>query len=160
MINVIDVIYALKKEFKTCIPKSHHYFGHITETYKNPAFLYLLVFDNDVRSSYFRKDVTLDLQIIYFGTKDECGVPDFEEKMQTMDKLKTFLSTFNLWVGDRNLKFEYNFSESDKQLTINIKFKFKDEIINIEFEKDQAMEMVDKILINKEEVIWWVYQTF
>ena len=153
LINVIDVIYALMKEFKTCMPKSHHYLGRIPETYKNPAFLYLLVFNNDIRSSYFRKDVTLDLQIVYFGSKDEYGVPDFEEQMQTMFKLKTFLSTFNLWVGDRNLKFEYNFSEADEQLTINIKFKFKDEIINIEFEKDQAMEMVDKILINKEEVI-------
>ena len=153
LINVIDVIYAIMKEFKACMPKSRHYLGRIPETYKNPAFLYLLVFNNDIRSSYFRKDVTLDLQIIYFGSKDEYGVPDFEEKMQTMDKLKAFLSTFNLWVGDRNLKFEYNFSESDEQLTINIKFKFKDEIINIEFEEDQAMELVDKILINKEEVI-------
>ena len=153
MIKVIDVINALKTEFKKCVPDSNHCYGKIPETYKSPTFAYFLVYNSDLRSSYFRKDTTLDLQIVYFGTNDAYGVPDYEEKLQVMDKLKVFLNTFNLWVGDRNLKFEYNFSEADEQLAINIKFKFKDDIINTEFDNDQAMDIAEVVYMNDKEVI-------
>lgn len=153
MIDVLNVIHTLVKEIKICTPTYKHYLGKLPEDYKPPCYIYFLVYNGDSQSSCFVKDVTLDLQIIYFGKNDKYGTEDFEDKLNTMQKLKGFLSKFNLNVADRNLKFNYNFGETDEHLTINIQFKFKDGVINTKYDEEQARQMIENIYINDKELI-------
>lgn len=153
MIDLVDVFYALIKEFKKCVPSSSHYFGAVPEKFKRPSFLYLLVFNADYRANYFTKDTTLDVQIIYFGETDGYTVTCLEDKLKVMSQLKAFLGSFNLYVKDRNLKFDYNFDEADEELSVNIQFKFKDGIVNKQYDEAQSMEMMERIFINEKEVV-------
>ena len=147
LISILDVMYEIVKQIGLCLPKAKHYFK-LPEDHTTPCFLYLLVFNSDTQNTKYVKDVVLDLQVIYFNTKDAYEDEDFEDKLKVMDKLKLFLSTFCLQVKDRNLKFKYNFGESDGQLTINLKFEFKDGVVNIEDNYD----LIQNILLNGKEV--------
>lgn len=153
MVNILDILYSLVGEIRKCVPKSKHYIGNLTEGFKTPSFLYLLVFNKDTRSSKFVKDTVLDLQIIYFGTNDKYSKTNLEEKLKVMHQLKQFLSTFNLQVKDRNLKFSYSFNDADDQLALNIQFNFKDGLVDTKFDEEQAREMIERIFINEKEVI-------
>lgn len=153
MVNILDVFYALISEFKKVMPTAKHYVGNIPESFISPCFLYLLAHSKDDRTSYFAKDTSLDIQIIYFGLNDKYGKADLEDKLKTMSQLKQFLSQFNINVKDRNLKFSYSFGEADEQVTINMQFKFKDDVINLEYDELQTRDMVESIFINEKEVI-------
>lgn len=153
MVNILDIFYSLIKEIKKCVPGTKHYIGNLTEGFKTPSFLYLIVFNKDVRVSKFLKDTTLDIQIIYFGTDDKYSKPNLEEKLMVMHQLKQFLSTFNLQVKDRNLKFSYSFNEADGQLALNMQFSFKDGLVDTNFDEEQARDMIERIFINEKEVI-------
>lgn len=147
MINVLDVIYAVIKNFKICIPGSKHYFN-LPEGYSTPSFLYQVVFNSNKRQTKCVKDVSLDLQIIFFSNSDELGKEDYEAKLKVADQVRAFLDTFILQVGDRYLKFDYSFGEADEQLTIDMDFRFKDGVINVE----EAYDIVEHLYINREEV--------
>lgn len=153
MVNILDILYSLVGEIRKCVPKSKHYIGNLTEGFKAPSFLYLLVFNKDTRGSKFVKDTVVDLQIIYFGTNDKYSKTDLEEKLKVMHQLKQFLSTFNLQVKDRNLKFSYSFNDADDQLALNMQFNFKDGLVDTKFDEEQAREMIERIFINEKEVI-------
>lgn len=153
MVDILDILYSLVGEIRKCVPKSKHYIGNLTEGFKTPSFLYLLVFNKDTRCSNFVKDTVLDLQIIYFGTNDKYSKTDLAEKLKVMHQLKQFLSTFNLRVKDRNLKFSYSFNDADDQLALNIQFNFKDGLVDTKFDEEQAREMIERIFINEKEVI-------
>ncbi len=147
LISILDVIYAAIKKFKVCVPDSKHYFN-LPEDYNTPSFLYNIVFNKASRKTKYVKDVSLDLQIILFSNKDELGKEDYEGKIQIAEQLRSFLDTFILQVGDRYLKFDYSFGEADEQLTINMNFKFKDGVINLE----ESYELMQHLYINREEV--------
>lgn len=153
MVSVLDVFYSLVREIKKCVPGSSHYIGNLTEGFKAPSFLYLLVFNKDTRRSKFVKDTVVDIQIIYFGTNDKYGKTELEEKLKVIHQLKRFLSTFQLQVEDRNLKFSYNFSDADEQLALNIQFNFDDCLVDTKFDEEQAREMIERIFINKGELV-------
>lgn len=147
MVSILDVIYAVIKKFKVCVPDSKHYFN-LPEDYNTPSFLYNIVFNKASRQTKYVKDVSLDLQIILFSNKDELGKEDYEGKIQIAEQLRSFLDTFILQVGDRYLKFDYSFGEADEQLTINMNFKFKDGVINLE----ESYELMQHLYMNREEV--------
>ena len=153
MINVSDVIYAVMREVKLCKPDSKHYLGSIPENVKRPSFLFLMSFLKDVKSNYFTKDRSVSIQIIYFGTLDSDGKDEYKDKLKTMEELDSFLSKLNLNVKDRNLKFEYGFEEADEQLSINLDFKFKDGVVNTEYDEDQTRDMIQNIFFNDKERI-------
>lgn len=153
MIDILDIFHSLVKEIKACTPTYKHYFGKIPENYKQPCYAYFLVYNGDSQSTYFVKDVVLDIQIVYFGKSDNYDTEDFEDKLNTMHKLKSFLSKFNLNVADRNLKFKYDFGQADEHLTINIQFKFKDGVVNTKYDEEQVRQMIENILINDKELI-------
>lgn len=153
LINILDIFYSIIKEFKICIPESKHYLGRLEEKVARPSFLYTMVFSKDTRSSYMFKDTMIDLQIIYFGVTDKFGHENYEDRLKTINLLKQFLSQFNIQVKDRNLKFDYSFGEADEQLTINMQFKFKDELVNLEYDKNQAREKIREINYNKEVIV-------
>lgn len=152
MINVSDVIYAIIKQINNKKLGSEHYLGNIPENCERPSFLYLLSFLKDSRSSYFTKDRVLNIQIIYFGIKDDDGKEIFEDKLRTIEEVEQFLSSFNINVKDRNLKFDYSITEADEQLSINIDFKFKDSVINPEYDEEQTRDMIENIFINDKEL--------
>lgn len=148
MVKVLDVIYGVVKGFKGCMIDTKHYLGNLPENYKAPCFLYTMAFHGASRETKYVKDTSLDLQIIYFASNDGYSAADYGEKLKAMDQLKMFLDTFLLEVGDRWLKFDYRFDESDNQLTINIDFRFKECVINVE----EAYDVVEHLIINGEEV--------
>ncbi|MEG0899569.1 MAG: hypothetical protein RSD67_05945 [Oscillospiraceae bacterium] len=129
MIKILDIIYALSKKFKEQMPSAKHYIGNLSEGHNTPCFLYLIVYCSDRRKSYYTKQSTLDLQIIYFEETDGYQKSDVQKQIECMDKLKEFLSSFILPVADRVLSFDYNFGKADERLSINIKFVFSDDII-------------------------------
>lgn len=148
MVSVLEVIHGLVKQFKICMPTAKHYLGNLPENYKSPCFLYVVVFNSGKRQSKYIQDCTIDIQVICFNEKDGYGRSDYADKLKTMDSLKTFLDTFMLTVAGRVLKFDYNFDEADDQLTVNMTFKFKDDVINIE----ETYDMIEQIFINGKEV--------
>lgn len=121
---------------------------NLPEDYNTPSFLYRMVFRGDSRQSKHVKDVTLDMQIILFTDRDEYGKEDNETKLRIAGQLSGFLDTFVLKVGDRHLKFDYSFGEADEQLIINIDFKFRDGVINLE----EAYGLAEHLYVNGEEV--------
>lgn len=143
MISILDILYSLVREFNTLLPDYNYYFGKLAEKPKYPCFLFNMVFNGDSRSNYYTQNTTLDLQIIYFSETNEDNEKYFENKMLVMDKLKEFLSTFNLQVNDRNLKFEYDFGEADGQLTINMLFRFIDGVMI----KQEELDLIENINI-------------
>ena len=147
LVNILDLIYAVIKNFKICVPASKHYLN-LPEDYNTPSFLYDIVFNKASRETKYVKDVSLDLQIVLFSNKDELGKEDYEDKLKIADQLRRFLDTFILQVGDRYLKFDYGFGEADEQLTINMNFKFKDGVINLE----ESYELMQHLYMNREEV--------
>lgn len=147
MISILDVLYALVREIKNVMPESKHYIMKLPEKFKAPCFAYYLVFNGDKKENAFLKECTLDLQIIYFGEDDKYGNSNFEDKLRTLELLKQFLSLFYIQVKDRHLTFEYSFKEVDEQLSLDISFKFKDDIVEL-INKD--IDLIQEINFNKE----------
>ena len=88
--------------------------------------------------TYFTGDLMYDAVIR--------NLPIAEQKSNILSKL-------NLNVKDRNLKFEYGFEEADEQLSINLDFKFKDGVVNTEYDEDQTRDMIQNIFFNDKERI-------
>ena len=147
MLSLVDILYALVREIKRVIPESKHYMMKLPESFKAPCFAYYIVFNGEKRSSAFVKDCNLDLQIIYFGENDKYGNSNFEDKLRTLESLKKFLSLFYIKVKDRYLTFEYNFKEVDDQLSVDLSFKFKDNIVEI---LQEDLDLIQEINFNKE----------
>lgn len=148
LVDILDAIYSIVRAFKGCIPTAKHYLGKLPEDYKAPCFLYEIAFSGNNRETKYTKDSSIDLQIIYFGIKDGYGGMSYEDNLKVMGQLRQFLDTFLLQVGDRWLKFNYNFDEVDDQLIVNMDFKFKDSVINSE----DVYSMIEQIFINGKEV--------
>lgn len=153
MVKTIDIMDALIQEFHRCVPEAEYHQGGITQGYRSPAFLFLLIYDGGERSGKFTKDTMIDLQCIYFGKTDEDGKQDFTEKMDILDRLKEFLNRYELTVGDRVLKFAYETKDADERLAIFLKFRFKDGVMDPTYEEEQAREKAGKLSINAERVI-------
>lgn len=153
LIETSNILKSLEETFKTYIPEAKHYMGDLPEAFEAPCFLYKLVFSGETQESYFTKVTTVDIQILYFGKQGKNNQGSFEEKQQVIQKLKVFLSQFNLRVNGRNLKFTYSFVEVDGQLTINIQTSFKDGVTNLKYEEEQRRNKIQDIFINDKGVI-------
>lgn len=153
MIKLEDVIYALVERIKAIMPTAAIYLGKLAERPRRPCFLLLPVYVDGNRSSYFTKDVVIDLQMVYFGEHDGYGSQSFEDKMRCMSRLQSFFDGFVLRVVDRTLRFRYDFGEADKQLTVNIKFTFKDDVVNLQYSEELLREKIKNIIYNEKELI-------
>ena len=145
MVSVLEVIKAFSREIKDQLPKTRHYIGNLPEDKKAPCFLYLLAFHKDTQSNVSTKDCILNLQIIYFSDFNY-GKPDLTGQLSVMESLKLFLGKFHIGVNGRDLKFDYDFSIVDEQLSLNIRLKYKDSVVRAAEEYEKMM----KIYINKE----------
>lgn len=152
MVNTKDVINAVMREIEGIVPGAEHYLGGISEGYKAPAFLYLIVYNGCDRTSRFIQDTTLDLQIVYFTETDGNGNSNLSKKLEMADSLKLFLNRFELTVGDRVLKFEYEVKDADKNIAIFLTFHFKDGVYDSRVEEADEMESAQKVYF-KERVI-------
>lgn len=151
MIKILDLMKALKQEIKKCMPDSAHYFGKLAEDYRDPCFLYLLTFSKDTRQSFFVKDTSLSVQVVYFGKDDKYKGPDFQDKMQTVQALIPFLGQFILKVGERYLGFTYELTDADEQLSIDLTFSFKDDILVPDYEEELQREFAENVEVNIKE---------
>ncbi|WMI81596.1 hypothetical protein [Anaerotignum sp. MB30-C6] len=153
MVKTMDIIDAVMREFNRCMPGAEIYLGRIGDDCSFPAFLFIIVYDGGERSSKYTRDVTVDLQAVYFGKPDGNGNMDFEDKMVTAEKLKVFLNRFKLLVGDRVLKFDYEMKDADEKLAVFLTFDFKDGVNDPEFDEEQAREAAGVLYMNEERVV-------
>ena len=145
MVSVLEVMKAFSAEIKKQIPEAKNYVGNLPEKKKAPCFLHLLTFHKDTQSNVSTKDCILNLQIIYFSDFNY-GKPDLTGQLSVMESLKLFLGKFHIGVNGRDLKFDYDFSIVDEQLSLNIRLKYKDSVVRATEEYEKMM----KIYINKE----------
>lgn len=144
MTGLFDIIDSIATEFGKATGINNHHLGHLPENFKAPCFAYYLVYNNETHNSYNLKKIDLDIQIIYINSKKCYDNNNFKANIQVMDKLKVFLSQFNLNVKDRNLKFKYDIRETDGQLFVDMKFKFIDDnTVNINEPVYDNMENIE-----------------
>lgn len=153
MVKTKDILDAVIMEIDQCVPGAEVYLGRIEDDYNSPAFLYIIVYDGGERRGKFTQDVTVDLQVIYFGKTDGYKNAEFDDKMQIAENLKSFLNRFKLYVGDRVLKFDYEMKDADGKLTVFLTFEFSDGVSDPEFDEEQAREKAEEIYLNEERVI-------
>lgn len=148
MVNLYDVILAIKSEIKKCVPEAKFYLGHVPKSPSRPSFLLSIAFAKDKRSTFFTQTRALSIQIIYFGKLDENQKDDMADQLKTVENLRVFLNRFLLKVGDRLLTFDSEIGSADGQMSILLDFKFKD---SLDVSEEQ-FEMVEEIFINEEAI--------
>lgn len=113
----------MKKEF----PLAGYYIFNIPKDMNKPAFLFNSTKRSSVDGNYYLNKIKLELQILYFGIKNDVGIENVEEKLKTIEKLDGILGEMNIKVKDRNLRFNYSYGDVDGHFTINLNFEFMDE---------------------------------
>lgn len=147
LVNVYEVMKAIKNSVKDCIPEMNFYIGDIPENPQRPSMLIDLALSKDNRSTMLTQNRLLSIQMIYFGPlKDE--KESLVSKLETIDKLRHFLNNFVLKVNDRMLNFHFEVGKADEQLSIVLDFKFKDSVI-ISLEN---YDMIESISLNEEAI--------
>jgi hypothetical protein len=125
MIETLDIIEALIKAIKQCVPHATHYMN-LPEGYQTPSFLYCPVFRNDTKETPYLKSVKVDLQIVLLTKMDSDGKCDKVSAMELAAKLSPFLDTFRLNVKSRTLLFNYELNSIENALTLDMTFRFKE----------------------------------
>lgn len=147
MVKIIDIFYSIISEINKLMPDSKHELGEYTGD--NNTFCYYLTFAKSQRNARCIKEALVDIQIIYHGTIDYVGHTSLKEKLETQETLETFLSQFILKVEDRVLKFDYDIGEADGELMINMSFRFYDDAIDLEYDKEQLREKIENITFER-----------
>ena len=145
LVSVLGVIDAFVKEIRKQIPEAKNYVGNLPEKKKAPCFLHLLTFHKDTQSNLYTKNCILNLQILFF-TDLNYGKPDLAKQLAVMESLKLFLGKFHIEVDGRDLKFDYDFSIVDEQLSLNIRLKYMESVVKAAEEYEKML----KIYMNKE----------
>lgn len=145
LVSVLGVIDAFVKEIRKQIPEAKNYVGNLPEKKKAPCFLHLLTFHKDTQNNLYTKNCILNLQILFF-TDLNYGKPDLTKQLAVMESLKLFLGKFHIEVDGRDLKFDYDFSIVDEQLSLNIRLKYMESVVKAAEEYEKML----KIYMNKE----------
>lgn len=156
LVKLIDIIYALVEKFNACVVNSNnepeeytHELGEYTGDEK--TFCYYLTFVKERKSSKSIKECLVDIQVIYHGVRDKYkGDTKLNDKLKVLEDLKEFLSQFNINVGDRNLKFDYDVGDADGELMINLSLRFFDDLVDLTYDEEQARELIQNIKFNNE----------
>ena len=147
MIPRSELVAALIAQVQSLFPQAQHYKGKLPENYSTPAFLYLPVTNVRRRVNAFLEEVTEEIQILYFGTQEEDGVDDFDEKSQTEDMLCTFLQKGYFTVSDRNIHFSYETGEQDGHLSILLRLRYQQETVR----EEETAELTETIYLTEKE---------
>lgn len=155
LVKLLDIILAIVNSFNECIKDMddmadvQHEIGEYTGDEK--TFCYYLIFANERQNNKSLKECLVDLQVIYHAERDEYrGKSKLIDKLNVLDRLTQFLSQFNLNVGDRNLKFDYDVGDADGELMINLSFRFFDDLVDLTYDEEQARELIQNIKLNNE----------
>lgn len=146
----MDVVYEVIKQVKEEVSGAEHHVGSTIEGYTAPAFLYAITYDGSSQVTITTRRVIMEMQMIFLGKADAKGNVDYEEKMQMSEKLKNFLNRFQIPVGNRALKFEYDIKNTDAGLSTMISFDFLDEVVSVE---DETIETTEHVEYRQSEIV-------
>lgn len=143
MVSLKDVLIEIKNKLLSSMSGAEVYWGNIPENPSIPSFLLLVAFANGKRKTFGIQENLLSIQIVYFGETDSDGNEKINDKLLALDSISPFLSSFNISVGSRNLKFDYETSNlnGDDNLSILLDFKYRDGL-TIDVESFDLMENI------------------
>lgn len=149
MVKIIDIVRALIKSIKTTFPTYENYLK-LPEKADYPCFLYEIGLNTHKIDNYFTQKNTLNIDIIYFNSRDDYNTEELKEitkKLDIISKLEEeILSKYYLEVNNKKLSFNYDITESDGQSLINLKFVF---YTKKKIETDNCEEMKEIIIERK-----------
>ncbi|MCT4544438.1 MAG: hypothetical protein N4A63_12905 [Vallitalea sp.] len=120
---ISKIIEELTKSVKTVFPTYKNYLSRLPEKASYPCFLYEIGLSRNKIENYFTQKKTLNIDIIYFNSRDIYTTENFLQKLETINKLeKEILSKYYLEVNNKKLSFNYDITENDGQSLINLKF--------------------------------------
>lgn len=150
MVKSIDIVRALIKSIKTIFPTYKNYLKKLPEKASYPCFLYEIGLNRHKIENYFTQKNTLNIDIIYFNSRDDYNTEELKEiikKLDIISKLEEeILSKYYLEVNNKKLSFNYDITESDGQSLINLKFVF---YTKNNVETDNCEEMKEIIIERK-----------
>ncbi|GEM_PF-2426992 len=146
MVKLTDITKSLISNTKTIFPNCKNYVGKLPEKAVYPCFLYCIGLNRHKINSYYTQKVTLNIDIVYFNTRDAYNTEDYMDKLNVINTLEEkFLSKYYLEVNNKNLDFNYDINESDGQIIINLRFDFFD-LTNTEIQ--EQYEEIQEIMLN------------
>lgn len=146
MNKTTDMIKSLVSNVKAIYPNYKNYVGKLPEKASYPCFLYCIGLSKKKLNNYYTQKVTLNVDIVYFNTRDAYNTEDYMDKLEVINTLEErLLSKYYIEVNKKKLTFEYDLNESDGQMIINLKFNFYETITNKEIHK--IYEEIEEIYI-------------
>lgn len=139
------ILEAVSERIAACVPAAEHYIGRLEQGFRRPAFLYLPIFRSEKKANYFTGEKRMELQIIYFGSKDGYDRIDYTEQLELETALEPFFSQPDLVVGDRSLHFTYEWKEADGQPAFYLIFRFLDEALDQRYLEREKRKAADSI---------------
>jgi len=155
LVKLTDIIFAIVRRFDACVENSNNELGEYTHeigeyTGDEKTFCYYLTFVKERQVNKFIKESLVDIQVIYHGLREEYkGKTKLIDKLKVLEDVKVFLSQFNIDVGDRNLKFDYDVGDTDGEIMINLSFRFYDDVIDLEYNEAQLRERIQNIYFER-----------
>lgn len=147
MVNTKDVIDVLREKFSKISPKTKSYIEFLPKDAVYPAFLYSIVFDRGQRESFLTSENKIIVKIEYLKG-DVYDSSYCDDMFNIMNEAKKFLNNYVLKIQDRNLKFDYIINKTKEgNLSFIIIFKFKDTVIDENFEKEQKELPAQKVYL-------------
>lgn len=136
---------ALREQVGAAVPEAEHYKGRLEEGFSRPALYYFPIYQSEQRANVFTSKRTIEIQLLYYGTTDEYGREDFEERLRVQTAMEGIFSQGCLSVGDRWLPLVYEMKEADEKLACYLTFQFYDEAIFLQTAEDAAMEPAENM---------------
>lgn len=146
LVKTTDIIKSIISNVKTIYQSYKNYVGKLPEKASYPCFLFCLGLSKHKLDSYYTQKITLNVDIIYFNSRDAYNTEDYMDKLEIINTLEEkFLSKCYLVVNNKKLDFDYEINESDGQMLINLRFDFFD-LTNVEIQ--EQYEEIQEILLN------------
>lgn len=146
MLKTTDIIKSIISNVKTIYPSYKTYVGKLPEKAVYPCILYAIGLSRHKINNYYTQKITLNVDMVYFNTRDAYNTEDYMDKLNAINVLEEqFLSEYYLKINNKNLDFNYDITESDGQMIINLKFDFFD-LTNVEIQ--EQYEEIQEILLN------------
>lgn len=148
MVKVEDIIKQLIQEIKAIYPSHNIYVGNLQEKAQYPCFL-IYVGLNNARvydTSVIQKKLSTD--IVYFNSNKQRDDKDYIAKVKVADGLEEkFLNKLNLKVNKTNIKLDYNISDADDLLNVNVNLTYFNNIAREQIDYELIQEFIYRIEI-------------
>lgn len=125
MLKVEDIIIQLIQELKAIYPDYDIYIGNLEEKANYPCFLMYMGLNNArvIDTDSIQKKLSID--IVYFNSNKKKDDNNYIAKVKVADELeKELLNKLNLKVNNKNIKLDYNTSDADDLLNIELQLTY------------------------------------